>query len=411
MGARPSLSLQAYRALARRASPSAQDLSTPRPDGDLVWCHLGSTVDVAAVLDLAERILYQRPDTAVLLTLPPEMAAHWRERSVPKGVILGVAPDEHPKSVTSFLDHWQPDIALWIWGNLRPNLVDEAARRSIPLHLVSADTAGFDGRRDRWVPELARHLIRSFQTATARNAAAAQRLALLGLASEQITIQPRLRASGRILPCDSSDLDEMTAQLAGRPVWLAAQTAPEEWGQVLSAHKTTLRGAHRLLLVLEPAKQGQIAALRKLLEASEMNFAIWGDGEWPDETTQVLIADLPDELGLWYRIATVSFLGNSFAPGPGGTDPLPAAALGTAILYGPHVRHHLPRYTRLANAGAARIVNDAGSLAAAVGHLIAPDNAASMAHAGWDVTSEGAAVIDALAEKVQDTLDHLARPR
>lgn len=411
MSARPSLSLQAYRALARRAPPTAQDLSTPRPEGDLVWCHLGSTVDVAAVLDLADRVTLLRPDTSVLLTLPPDMAAHWEARSAPKGVLLGVAPDEHPKSVAAFLNHWQPDMALWVWGNLRPNLVDETARRAIPLHLVSADTAGFDGRRDRWVPELARHLIRSFQTATARNAASAQRLARLGLGMEHITVQPRLRASGRILPCDSSDLDELTSQLAGRPVWLAAQTAPEEWRKVLSAHQTTLRGAHRLLLVIEPAAEDQLGPLLKLLEQSEMNFAVWGNGEWPDEATQVLIADLPDELGLWYRIATVSFLGSSLSPGPGGTDPLPAAALGTAILYGPHVRHHLPRYTRLANAGAARIVNDAGSLAAAVGHLIAPDNAASMAHAGWDVTSEGAEVIDALAERVQDTLDQLARTR
>ena len=117
------------------------------------------------------------------------------------------------------------------------------------------------------------------------------------------------------------------------------------------------------------------------------------------------MANQPGELGLWYRLATVSFLGGSLSPGIGGTEPMAAAALGTAILYGPNVRRYMPSYTRLANAGAARIVNDAASLSSAVTHLIAPDHAAAMAHAGWDVVSEGAEVVDTVIALVRDSLE------
>ena len=60
---------------------------------------------------------------------------------------------------------------------------------------------------------------------------------------------------------------------------------------------------------------------------------------------------------------------------------------------------------RLAAEGAARIVNDATALGTAVNRLIAPDQAATMAQAGWDVISRGAAVTDKVIDLVQETLD------
>jgi 3-deoxy-D-manno-octulosonic-acid transferase len=131
----------------------------------------------------------------------------------------------------------------------------------------------------------------------------------------------------------------------------------------------------------------------------------WGDDPYPDETTQVMVADDPGDRGLFFRVAPVSFLGSSLVSGHGGCDPFEAAALGSAVLYGPKVRNFLPSYGRLATAGAARIVNDAGALGNAVSRLIAPDQAATMAHAGWDVISEGAELADRVIEMVQDRLD------
>ncbi len=68
---------------------------------------------------------------------------------------------------------------------------------------------------------------------------------------------------------------------------------------------------------------------------------------------------------------------------------------------------HLPSYSRLAEAGAARIVNDVDSLTSAVSQLIAPDRAAAMAHAGWDIVSAGAAMTDMVVDLVLDRIDRI----
>ena len=273
------------------------------------------------------------------------------------------------------------------------------------LGALAAWGSGFDGRRDLWLRELSRHLLRCFSTASTGTLASTERLIRLGMPEERITMQSPLQPTGHLLRCQSSDLDDLSSNLGGRPVWLAAQTRASEWATVLSAHRQALRSAHRLLLVIEPATPADAAGLCDEIDRQALSRGVWGDGEWPDEVTQVLVADLPDELGLWYRIATLSFLGSSLDAGHGGTDPMPAAALGTAILYGPNIGRHLDSYSRLANAGAARIVKDAASLASAVAQLIAPDQAAGMAHAGWDVVSQGANALDEVIALIQDALD------
>jgi 3-deoxy-D-manno-octulosonic-acid transferase len=162
-------------------------------------------------------------------------------------------------------------------------------------------------------------------------------------------------------------------------------------------------------LILNPAENVSVEHCMAQALADDFRVRNWGANEYPEDMTQVLLAGGLDDLGLFYRLAPVSFLGSSLVTGHGGRNPFEAAALGSAILYGPNVRQYLPSYTRLANAGAARIVNDAISLGTAVTRLVAPDQAAVMAHAGWDVVSSGADQTDRVVLVVQNILDKAER--
>lgn len=400
-----SLSLAAYCALAGRGRAQLPDRSVTRPSGDLVWLHLGNSEDLLSVAGIADRLTQTRLDLSILVTLDETAKIDWALFDKEPRCFLRPAPSEHPKAVAAFLEHWKPDLALWLWGELRPSLVDSALNADIPMHLVAAQAEGFDSQRDRWLPEVSRTLLQQFLSVTVRSEEARSKLLRLGVKREVISPAPAMHPPGKLLQCNPEDLDEITASLSVRPVWLAAMITKDEIEPLLTALRITLRSAHRLMLVIMCADRADMAMMCEAVEAANLRMANWSEGEWPEDLTQVLLVDAHDELGLWYRVATLTFLGKSLCMGARGTDPLPAAALGTAILYGPHIRDHLPSYTRLANAGAARIVNDATSLGHAAAQLIQPDKAAVMAHAGWSVVSEGAEGIDAVLDLVQTALD------
>lgn len=400
-----SLGLTAYRALAGRKDASGTSPNVPRPMGELVWMHAAEAGNLIAIYDLAARLCTARPGLNVLITqaegderstLPPH-AEHI--------ILLQPVPGEHPDAVRDFLDHWVPDLCLWIWGALRPNLVLETKARGCSMILVDADKKGFDGRRDRWLPDLTGELLGNFSNVLARSAAAKNRLGQLGLARDDIEVTSALQAGGQALACVDSDLADLSEALNARPVWFAAKVQPAEVPIVLRAHRNASRLSHRLLLILNPAETDQ--ATKVADQAAEDGFDVihWEESGAPDDTTQVIVAEDSRDRGLFFRVAPVSFLGSSLVSGPAACDPFEAAALGSAVLYGPKVRYYLPSYSRLAAAGAARIVNDATALGTAVTRLIAPDQAATMAHAGWDVISNGAELTDKVTDLVQDALD------
>lgn len=394
-----SLGLKAYRALVRRNPPTRYVPSHDRPKGEVLWIHAPEKGSALALFDLANRICAQRHGLSLLITCNEAIV------SPNSSIIIDTVPSEHPQDTKAFLEHWRPDVGLWLWGDLQPNLILAAHQKDVPLIMADADQQGFENRRDRWLPEVARDVMACFRTVLSRTEPAYTRLAKLMHSDKTLELSGPLMASGQSLDYAQSDFDELSTILGGRPVWFAASVQSNEVQTVLAAHRHALRLSHRLLLVLNPASEDQATECQARLSVEGLRSARWDDGEMPDDNCQVLLATAQDELGLWYRMAPLSFLGSSLSSGQHGLDPLQAAALGTAILYGPNVRNHMPSYTRLAAAGAARIVNDAGALGVAVAQLISPDHAASMAMSGWDVVSQGAAVTDRITELVINSLD------
>lgn len=398
---RGSIGLAAYKSLsARRAAPDYVP-KRARPSGEVVWIHAAQIGNNRALTDLALRLVQMRHGTHVVLTAARDSF------DIGESEFLHVEelPGDHPNLAEAFVQHWKPDVVIWAWGGLRPNLILAASDNGAYMILIDAAHDGFDGRRDRWLPEVPKRMLARFDRVIAQDVGAHLRVAQLGRPLSRIELSPPLHPFGQMLSAADSDIDDVMLALAGRPTWLAARTAREEGRIILGAHHLAVRTSHRLLLILHATSVADGAHLMDLANAAGLRAANWGIGQLPDDNCQVLIADADDELGLWLRIAPVTFLGGSLQPGYTVCDPYTAAAHGTAIIYGPHVGTKAEDFTRLTNARAARIVNDKQTLGRAVIQMIAPDQAAKMAMAGWEVVTQGAPSLDRIIDLVQTQLD------
>ena len=383
-----------------------------RPNGQVVWLHVADTRGLLAAQDLAQRLTGARQGLSVLITLPDTVGFDTvLENWVPyPNMHLELVPSEHPDAVKAFWRHWSPDMVIWTWGNLRPNLIDKALEHDCPFALIDADESGFDSSWERWLPQLPKQLLDPAVAIMVRSEKGFKKLESLGLPKERITLTHRLEAGGHALPCDEFDLADWSKLLSGRSVWLACNVQSEELEIILDAQNSALRLSHRLLLILHPSHHGAVEEFRNHLEANNIRYVDWSESEEPDDGTQVVLAPDHDDLGLFYRLAPVTFMGSSLVSGYNERNPFEPAALGSAVLYGPNVSRFIPFYARLASAGAARQVKDNETLGKAVTQLVAPDQAARMAHAGWDVVSQGADVTDRVINLVHGVLDGELEP-
>lgn len=398
-----SLSLAAYRVLTRRGVLPGPDDMPPRPEGELIWIHASGEARILAIRDMCQRLLSQRPGLSTMMTLPsgeiPEQIGQTT------GPVLQIGSD-HPAAGRRFLDHWRPDLCVWAGGTLFPNLISQAADRAIPMILLDATEPELKMRRTRWLPDPTKPALFCFDAILASSESAARYIHRLGVAPEKITVAAQLREGPNPPAWPEDELVATTNALAGRQIWLAAFAQSGEIDDILAAHKDALRRLHRLLLVIHLEEGDDRQVIKERLAEADLRYSDWDTGQEIEDTTQVIVSTVAEDLGLWYRVAPVTFMAGSLLPEARGHDPMTCVALGSALIYGPNVRGHIDIYARLAASGAARSVRDADSLGRMVVQLLAPDSAAEMALSGWQVVTEGAQLTDRLIDLIQDMLDN-----
>jgi 3-deoxy-D-manno-octulosonic-acid transferase len=238
------------------------------------------------------------------------------------GVIHQLAPADAQTATAKFLDHWRPDVGIICGGALHTTLIRAAKARGVPVFWVNAPWERSGQRWRRWASDTGMtDFVRIFP-ATRRDA---DELRLTGVDPERIEIRGLLREAPVPLPCNEAERDALARRLASRPVWLAAGLGAATFAAVEAAHRHASRLSHRLLLVAVPEEAGQGRALADRFEAEGWEVGLRSAGDRPDAETQVFVADTEGEMGLWYRLAPVSFLAATLDPEGTGPSSTPDA--------------------------------------------------------------------------------------
>lgn len=374
----------------------------PRPDGPLVWLHAGNEGEALGFPELIDRLLEERDDLNVLVTTSAHDPTHPLEARLPRSVILQYAPYDYVTGAEAFLSHWRPDLCLWAENRFEPGLIDGAARMGCELILMDARVPDRSGVR--WLRGIRRSILNHFRHVLAGDENAARGLQALGVDPERIEMTGFLQEGAAPLPCSQAERDMLAEELAARPVWLAACVSGDEIRMVEKVHQRVIRRSHRLLLILVPEDKSKGAEIATALKDSGWVVGLRSVEDEPEPEVEIFVADLPEEMGLWYRLAPVSFMGGTLSGGPV-RNPYEAAALGSAVLFGPAHGPWGESYGRLQDAGAARPVADQESLAWALELLLSPEKVAEMAAAAWEVTTNGAEATDRVVELAVEALD------
>lgn len=390
----------------RRPGPATREaISQSRPEGPLVWFIIDPAPEMeSGVALLLRRLRQQRPGLTLLVSAPESMAM-----ALPPRTIRLDPPEDSPATAQALLAHWQPDLIVLMGGVLPAALIEAAADIDTPLmavdnRLPEEASKGFFRRR------MVRALLSQLARISTRDAESRGRLLSLGVDPGRVEVGGVLSEPTEPLHCSEAERSSIATLTRTRPVWLAAAVPGDEIDLVLDAHSHAARHAHRMLLILAPDDE---TIAERLVQRLDSEGWLVGqrtvEGE-PDNEMQIFVADDPQEYGLWYRIAPVTYMGGTMtgsARMP--RSPLEPAALGSAVVHGEQTAPFGPDYARLDEARAARTVVAGSDLASAVADLMAPDRAAMLAHNAWAITSGGAGAAENVARAILTELDERSR--
>jgi 3-deoxy-D-manno-octulosonic-acid transferase len=392
----------------RERFPERQGVaSRARPPGPLVWVHAASNGEAVSMLSLIDRLLVERPALSVLVTTGTVTSARLLAHRLPADRAWHqYVPVDRPAYVRRFLDHWRPDLALWVESELWPNLVCQTDRYRIPLLLLNGRMSLRSLQGWQRVPGLIGPLLACFELCLAQDSVQAERFRRLGAAAAETVGD--LKTAAAPLPCDEGELARVAARVADRPLWLAASTHQGEEEAAADAHRALRRERPGLLTIITPRHPVRADEIVTMLKTRGLNVARRSEGEPIEATTDIYLADTLGELGLFYRLAGIAFIGGSLTP-TGGHNPLEAALLDCSILHGPDMSNCAVMAENLAAAGATITVHNADELAAALRRLLNdPVERAARAAAAAGVAADNRAVLDAVLQRIAPWLDRLA---
>jgi 3-deoxy-D-manno-octulosonic-acid transferase len=359
-----------------------------RPQGTLVWLHAVGLGEVLSVRGLISRMAAIRPDLSFLVTSTTTASAEVFAKNAPARTIHQFLPLDAPSYRRRFLDHFTPDLCIWVEQDLWPGMVSDIAQRGIPQCMVAARMNDRSHKAHQLAAPLFRDLYRAMTMITAQDANTAEHLKALG-ADVQLT--GSLKPAAPALTYDVRVLEQIKAHLGDRFVWTVAP-----------AHEADIEIAK---VANEQLRQSNPDAL--LIVAPRFPSAIVDDAaprrsrnELPRPSDEIWLCDTFGELGLIYRLSKAVLIGGTFNEIEG-HNPWEAARLGCAILHGPQIANFAADFALLDDASAAMAVGTADDIATA----LASQSFADIVAKTTKVIEQASMQTDALAAKLIGQLE------
>jgi 3-deoxy-D-manno-octulosonic-acid transferase len=337
----------------------------PRPNGPVVWVHAASVGETMAVTPLIHRIAGF--GIHIVLTTGTLTSAQIAGERLAGKVIHQFVPLDLKPAIGRFLDHWDPDLAIFAESELWPMTILELGARRIPQVLVNARLS--DRSFASWKKRnyLAVALFENLAHVVAQSEEDGERFSVLG--ARPVTVSGNLKVDTDPPPVDAALLKRIAGEVGERKVWAAISTHDGEEKIAAQVHALLKRRHKDLLTIIVPRHPDRADAIEAELAALGLKTVRRSSGAPVTPDADILLGDSVGEMGLYLRLTEIAFVGRSLTSA-GGQNPLEPAMLETAVLAGRNVQNFRDAYQMLIDNGGAKLVHDRDMLAGAVNFLL-----------------------------------------
>ena len=338
------------------------------PKNEVIWINslgLGETLSLTYFL---EQLSKKFPDKTLLVT-SSTLQSQIAFENIPlrKNIVHQYAPIDNYFALKRFFNHWDPIMALFSELDIWPLRVSEVKKRNIPLLLINSRMNERKKRARKRLGTSFSETIKVFDHIFLQDESSRLHFIDFGVDERKITIHGPLKVAGTIFPNTNFMEKSFRTLLKGKLIWTAASLHESEEIEILEAYKMAKRDLPNLVLVMIPRSiELSKNTKRKSLRYSNFTFHRVEEDDMPNRRTDIIVVGRVGELGLWYKLAFISFIGNSldFKKIKTGKNPYEAVQAKSVVIHGPKMQE--PGYEKLSALGISDIVLDRYDISKAI---------------------------------------------
>ena len=334
-----------------------------------VWLHAVSVGEVNLLATTLAEIERRRPDWEVVLSTTTKTGFDLARQKYGSEHTIFYCPLDFSWAVNNAMKRVRPDLLVLAELELWPNLIAAAKHASAKVAIINGRLSENSHRGYARAGWLVRQVLGQIDLIAAQDQATASRFKDLG--AKNVTVTGSLKYDGAETNRDNRRTASLR-QLAGygedQIIWLAGSTqAPEEriCVDVFFRLRAELPKLRLVLVPRHPERFDEVAALLNQSEVPWRRRSEIEHSQIQASDCGVLLVDSVGELGGWWGMADIGFVGGSFGD-RGGQNMIEPAAYGVATCFGPNTKNFRDIVAALLAADGARVVADGEQLEAFV---------------------------------------------
>jgi 3-deoxy-D-manno-octulosonic-acid transferase len=359
----------------------------------IIWVHAVSVGEVEASRPIIKALQAEYPEHQILLTTMTPTGSERVKLLFADTVKHCYLPYDLPIAINRFLKRTHPEFGIVMETEIWPNLLFHCQRMGISLILANARMSERSAKGYARFPKFIKTVLKSVQLIAAQSQDDRRRFQQLGADIKKVHAIGNLKYEISL----PASLTEQAAAMRdiwdiNRPVWVAASTHDGEEEIILNASRQVRSLFPNLLLIIVPRHPERFDRVTALTQRAGFKTLRRSEHRPCSSDIEILVVDTMGELPLFYAASDVAFVGGSLVP-HGGHNLLEPAALGRAVITGPHFFNFNEITKQFLQADAAIQVSDTSELAKTVIELLQnSQQRAQMGEAGLRLiaTSQGA---------------------
>jgi len=325
-------------------------IKTQRGDGFLVWFHVASVGEAMSILPLIEHCINETKINKILLTSITLSSGTILEKKYKenKKVIHQFLPLDIPIFTNKFLNHWKPNLSIFIDSEIWPNLISQTANKKIPLLLINARITKKSFKRWNLLLPFAKTIFQKFDLCIASNKESEDFLKILG--AKNIKNFGNLKFSQSKINVERKLDLSLLKKIEKRKMWCAASTHATEENLCAETHMKIKKIYNDVLTIIIPRHVERAKKISEDLLNLNLKVVLYSELSEVDNNTDILIVDSYGETLKFYNILKYVFVGKSLAKSlikDSVQNPIEPARLGCKIFHGPNVSNFIEIYKYL----------------------------------------------------------------
>ncbi len=374
-----------------------------RPEGDVIWVHalgLGETLSLTFFL---EKLSHRFKNKTILFTSSTlNSFIAFNKLKMKKNIIHQFAPVDNYISLRRFLSHWKPCMALISEIDLWPLRVVETKKYGIPMVLFNSRMNEKKKNDRKRIYKVFKETLKCFDYIFLQDKDSKKHFEYFGIPENSLRLCGSLKSAGTQL-YQNKDLEKrLKSAFQGKLVWIAASLHEDEEIEILEAFKIAKKEISNLILIIVPRNTDLYNITKSKCERYSNKVVIRQiDCQVPHKDTEILVVTTIGELGVWYKIAKIAFIGNSlnYERIKTGKNPFEAIQSNCLVIHGPKMLE--PGYADLLNLGITDIVDDRYQIANALTKYSLPKSRSCKLMKGKKFIINNKILIDKFVDSIQ----------